>query len=525
MRGSWLWACAGLLAACGNDPPALPSPPPAEDLQIRVRKRPALAPLRDAPGLAGLGAPRPGTGDGKLHVHLLDVGHGDAALVISPTGRTVLVDVGPQEATAFLANRLAEQVTQPLDLLAITSARPEHAGGLDGVLRAASTDRLVLPAPDADGADGPAAKARARGVPVYAPGGAAGRPFTVDLGGGASLELHGPLGEPSAPCMVLRITHGRTAVLFPGDAPQQVESDLLRDGAALRSTVLRVGARGLATSTGQRWLTAVQPSAAVLSFGPGNEDGAPSPEVLDRLREARVATWRTDLDGEVHLESDGEQLMLAVERPAAGEPVGVRNRYAPGQPPGRIAPTGAPLTGAAPARAAPAPPVATTPPQPKDDLALPANWGKPAVAAAGPAPATAPAPRGKPSPTPAQQDDLAMPANWGKPAVAAGTPAPAPRGKPAPAPAQQDDLALPANWGKPSAGSPPAPAPTAAKQQPAPRAAAASSSGGYAASKASRKFHTAACDAVRKIKPENLVTFKTREEAASGREPAKDCNP
>ena len=532
MKGSRIAALTALLAACGNEAPPLAKPAASEDMRIRVRKRPALAPLRDAPGLAALGAPGQGSGDGKLHLHILDVGHGDAALIVSPTGRTVLVDVGPPDAATFLANRLAEQVSQPLDILAITSPRPEYAGGLDGVLRAISADRLVIPAQDADVRDGLAATARARGVPVYAPGGAAGRPFTVELGGGAALELYGPVGAGEAG-MVLRVTHGTTAVLFPGDAPLEAESELVRGGAALRSTLLKVGAHGLETSTGERWLAAVQPSAAILSFGPGNQEGAPSPGVMDRLRAAKVATWRTDLDGELHLQSDGEQVLLAVERPAAGEPMGVRHRYAQGQAPSRLAPTGVPMPRVASARPRPAAASPAETVAPREDLDVPTNWGKPLVAAG-----------------PVKKDDLEVPANWGKPAapapapasrptVPAPVPASAPKQATAPRPAStrpsapsgDDDLSMPANWGQPATATAPAPtqapAPSTlpATKQPAPARPAASAAGGYAASKSAKKFHTANCDAVGKIKPENLLTFKTREEAASGREPAKDCNP
>jgi len=48
----------------------------------------------------------------------------------------------------------------------------------------------------------------------------------------------------------------------------------------------------------------------------------------------------------------------------------------------------------------------------------------------------------------------------------------------------------------------------------------------YAASKKSKVFHYIDCSSVKQISPENLVLFKTREEAvASGRRPCKRCNP
>ena len=48
----------------------------------------------------------------------------------------------------------------------------------------------------------------------------------------------------------------------------------------------------------------------------------------------------------------------------------------------------------------------------------------------------------------------------------------------------------------------------------------------YAASKNSEVFHYSDCSHVEKMKPENLISFMTREEAiASGRRPCKTCEP
>ncbi|MCJ7790779.1 MAG: hypothetical protein MUP69_11530, partial [Candidatus Atribacteria bacterium] len=48
----------------------------------------------------------------------------------------------------------------------------------------------------------------------------------------------------------------------------------------------------------------------------------------------------------------------------------------------------------------------------------------------------------------------------------------------------------------------------------------------YAASKNSDVFHYLSCSYVSSIKSDNLILFKTREEAiASGRRPCKKCNP
>jgi len=51
------------------------------------------------------------------------------------------------------------------------------------------------------------------------------------------------------------------------------------------------------------------------------------------------------------------------------------------------------------------------------------------------------------------------------------------------------------------------------------------SSGGYVASRNSEVFHRPECHNAGRIKPSNLVHFRTREEAMAAKRPAKDCNP
>ncbi|MEN9798415.1 MAG: hypothetical protein RL653_2111 [Pseudomonadota bacterium] len=506
-----------LALGCGEEPPAPKRRVSAEAAaDVRIRPQPArLAPLGQAPGLDELGLGR-AAGDGKLHVQLFDVGHGDAALVVSPTGRTVLVDTGPAESAAFLASRLSEQVQQPLDLLVLSNGLPEHAGGLESVLRAPSAQRMLVPSADGAGMAEVLRVASLRGVSAWSAE-APGEPLSVPLGGGATLEVLWPRAPRELPVdsaardeangLVLRVTHGETAILFAGDARAETEAALLRTGLPVRATVLKVASHGLDVATGDAWLSSVGPLAAVVSFGAGNPVSAPSAAVLDKLAKSGVATWRTDLDGEIHLESDGQAVDLFVERPAAGDPPGMKHRYVRGKPATRLgSPAARPQAAVVPvARAPSAAPVglAVQPaPVPAPTPVLAAQPAAPprAPVTAQPAPALVPAQKStKPA---AGGDELELPANWGKPSAKPSAAAPTPAAPPAPVEAKR----------------PPAPAPSAPRG-PAP------ASGGYVASSRAKVFHAAGCSAAEKIKPENLVTFRSRDEAAKGRTPAKDCNP
>src|SRR4051794_36600501 len=83
--------------------------------------------------------------DGKLHVYFFDVGQGDSALIVSPEGRTVLVDAGPASAVNHLINRLPELLASRLDLVVLTHPAPDHYGALDAVQKVADPRRLMEP--------------------------------------------------------------------------------------------------------------------------------------------------------------------------------------------------------------------------------------------------------------------------------------------------------------------------------------------------------------------------------------------
>ena len=73
--------------------------------------------------------------DGKLHVYFFDVGQGDSALTVTPSGRQVLVDGGPEtdSATRSLPGPLSAG-DRSLDMVVLTHMDADHSRGLLEVL-------------------------------------------------------------------------------------------------------------------------------------------------------------------------------------------------------------------------------------------------------------------------------------------------------------------------------------------------------------------------------------------------------
>ena len=77
-------------------------------------------------------------------------------------------------------------------------------------------------------------------------------------------------------------------------------------GAFLDADILKAGHHGSSTSTSADFLDAVSPEACVIEVGEGNSYNHPHKEVVSRLEEAGCAIYRTDLDGTVVFETDGQ---------------------------------------------------------------------------------------------------------------------------------------------------------------------------------------------------------------------------
>jgi competence protein ComEC len=99
--------------------------------------------------------------------------------------------------------------------------------------------------------------------------------------------------------LVVRMEDGAFALLFAGDIEAAAEAACAESGADLRSTLLKAPHHGSRTSSTEDFLSAVQPSVAVVSVGEHNRFGHPDSLVLERYRDRGIRVFRTDKDGTV----------------------------------------------------------------------------------------------------------------------------------------------------------------------------------------------------------------------------------
>ncbi|WP_152656309.1 DNA internalization-related competence protein ComEC/Rec2 [Oceanobacillus sp. CFH 90083] len=87
--------------------------------------------------------------------------------------------------------------------------------------------------------------------------------------------------------------------LFTGDISKEIEERIIREYPGLQVDILKVAHHGSKTSTGEVFIEAIQPRAALISAGRNNRYNHPSGEVLEVLEDNQVQVYRTDEHGAI----------------------------------------------------------------------------------------------------------------------------------------------------------------------------------------------------------------------------------
>ena len=249
----------------------------------------------------------------RFAVHYIDVGQGDAALVLCDD-RTMLIDGGKPHASSIIYTYLKNLNIDRLDYIVASHADDDHIGGLSAPLAKMKVDAILAPHTEADTRSWQslATKTAEQGLSVTHP--KAGEHLAF---GSSDIAFYGPITEDDSDrnngSIVMKITYGETSFLFTGDAEREEEQQILNAGFDLSATVLKVGHHGSKNSTTYPFLRAIMPKYAVISVGE-NSYGHPTEDTLSRLRDAGAKVYRTDMQGDIIAASDGKTVTITTKK-------------------------------------------------------------------------------------------------------------------------------------------------------------------------------------------------------------------
>lgn len=278
-------------------------------------KKPCLALCLVFALLFGGCAPSAEEGEG-LKVIYIDVGEGDATLLIGPTGKTMLIDGGSASARESVLAQLASAGVETLDVMLATHPDEDHIGGLPTVLaRYPVNDLYANGRADTAIFHSLESAARARGLMLLQVEAGERIPWEAE----AEVRVLGPAkvrptDSSNNQSAIVQVVYGGHRFLFTGDAEHTSEAEAVaRYGKGLASTVYQVGHHGSSTSSSPAFVQAVAPEVAIVSVGP-NSYGHPDRLVLRRLALAGAEVYSTEASGTIRLRSDGTHLYIRAEK-------------------------------------------------------------------------------------------------------------------------------------------------------------------------------------------------------------------
>lgn len=258
-----------------------------------------------------------GQKDGLLKIYFLDIGQGDAIFIETLSGRQILVDGGPNNKVLSKLGETMPFYDKDIDLVVVSHPHADHIVGLIDVLERYEIKNIIEAKESYNSPEFRAwreAVGRENANDVEA---VAGK--VIDLGDGVILTILHPfesvVGDspknPHDDVVVVMLKYKDLEVMLTGDMEQKVERRLILSGEDLDSDILKVGHHGSKTSTGEVFLSAVSPEVAVIQVGAKNRYGHPSPETLNRLENSDIKYYRTDLEGDIKLVSDGNDFTIS----------------------------------------------------------------------------------------------------------------------------------------------------------------------------------------------------------------------
>jgi len=250
----------------------------------------------------------------ELQIHFFDIGQGDGILIRTPSQQNIVIDGGPDNSFITKLGQALPFYDQKIDLMVLTHPHDDHIFGLVEVLKRYKVKQVlysgVLHTTDAylEWLNQILEKEIQLKIAM------AGQQFVFDE---AELKVIYPIFSQknqkvknlNNSSVVVQLIFNEVKVLFTGDLEKEGEEEILQlTNFNLESQVIKLGHHGSDTSSSEEFVKAIDPEYAVIQVGQDNKFGHPSLRVLKRMERLGVNIYRTDIDGDIIIATDGERI-------------------------------------------------------------------------------------------------------------------------------------------------------------------------------------------------------------------------
>jgi len=252
----------------------------------------------------------------QLEIHHINVGQGDATLIISPTGVTMLIDAGNwSDGTNIICPYLDSLGITKLNYVVCSHYHTDHLGGLDEVISHLGVSNIDTVYDRGSGSPLP----RTQGFFEYITAAeATGRRYAItlgqilNLGGGVTMKCVATNGEVINFGTVSNATSSEndlsigwllnydkfqyfTGGDLGGDTSSYADNETPLAAQVGDVDALKVNHHGSRYSTNQTFVDSLRPEVAIIDVGDGNSYRHPTQTILDRLAAANCFIYQTEL--------------------------------------------------------------------------------------------------------------------------------------------------------------------------------------------------------------------------------------
>ena len=249
----------------------------------------------------------------QMTIHYIDVGQGDCIL-IQVNNKNLLIDSGPSSNRKSLLDYLENLNKKKLDYIIATHPHEDHIGNMDTIIRRYNIGSFYSPKVTHSSTtfENMISSLVDKNLKINI----LNRGVTgINLGENTSVSVYSPLENLYSDNLndyspIIKITFLNNSFLFTGDAEISTENTVLSQNENLKCDILKIGHHGSSTSTSPDFITAVNPSVAIISVGKNNPYGHPTPEIISLLNSLNIKTIRTDINGSIIAISDGSNIKI-----------------------------------------------------------------------------------------------------------------------------------------------------------------------------------------------------------------------
>ncbi|MGN2369501.1 ComEC/Rec2 family competence protein [Clostridium cagae] len=253
---------------------------------------------------------------GILEVSYLDVGQGDA-VYIRVNDFDILIDAGPRSEADHLLKQLEQKNIDDFEMVIATHPHEDHIGGMSKVFENYKVENFYMPkvTHTTKTFENMLTSVSKQGLKVQQ----IKEGMKFDLGSDAKIDVYSPMKESYEEfndySPIMKLTFGDKKLMFTGDAETLAEKEVLsKYSKDLKADVLKFGHHGSSTSSSNEFIQAVSPQYGIISCGTDNSYGHPHKETMNKISKNKIETYRTDLQGEITLSSDGRTISIKTKK-------------------------------------------------------------------------------------------------------------------------------------------------------------------------------------------------------------------